>query len=47
MTKNVAHSVRDRLYNLSKERGQEFNFVLARYGLERFLYRITRSPHAH
>ncbi|MCK6536828.1 MAG: nucleotidyl transferase AbiEii/AbiGii toxin family protein [Polyangiaceae bacterium] len=46
MTKNVAHSVRDRLLKLSKERGEEFNFVLIRYGLERFLYRLTQSAHA-
>ena len=46
MTKNVAHSVRDRLLKLSKERREEFNFVLVRYGLERLLYRLTMSPHA-
>ncbi|MBI3206659.1 MAG: nucleotidyl transferase AbiEii/AbiGii toxin family protein [Myxococcales bacterium] len=46
MTKNVAHSVRDRLLKLSKERGEEFNFVLVRYGLERLLYRLTRSAYA-
>lgn len=46
MTKNVAHSVRDRLLELSKQRGEEFNFVLLRYGLERLLYRLTRSVHA-
>ena len=46
MTKNVAHSVRDRLLKLSKERGEEFNFVLVRYGLERLLYRLTQSAHA-
>jgi hypothetical protein len=46
VTRNVAHSVRDRLLKLSKERREEFNFVLLRYGPERFLYRLTRSIHA-
>jgi predicted nucleotidyltransferase component of viral defense system len=44
VTKNVAQSVRDRLLTLSKERGEAFNFVLVRYGLERLLYRLARSP---
>jgi hypothetical protein len=30
-----AASVRQRLLKLAKERGEEFNFVLLRYGLER------------
>jgi len=44
-TKNVATSVRQRLLNLAKERGEEFNLVLARYAVERFLYRLSRSKH--
>jgi predicted nucleotidyltransferase component of viral defense system len=43
--KNVAHSVRDRLFKLAKIRGEEFNFVLVRYALERLLYRVSKSPH--
>lgn len=46
MTKNTAQSVRDRLLKLSKDRGEEFNFVLVRYGLERLLYRLAVSSHA-
>lgn len=46
MTTNTAHSVKDRLLKLSKERGEDFNFVLVRYGLERLLYRLSRSSHA-
>lgn len=46
MTKNVAQSVRDRLLKLSKERREEYNFVLVRYGLERLLYRLAQSAHA-
>ena len=42
---NTAHSVKDRLLTLAKERGEEFNFVLVRYGLERLLYRLSRSTH--
>jgi predicted nucleotidyltransferase component of viral defense system len=46
MTKNVAHSVRDRLLKLSKDTAEEYNFVLVRYGLERLLYRLAASAHA-
>ena len=42
---NVVASVRQRLMNLSRERGEDFQLVLTRYGLERLLYRLTRSPH--
>jgi predicted nucleotidyltransferase component of viral defense system len=41
-----AASVRQRLLNLAKERGEEFNFVLLRYGLERLLFRLGESRHA-
>ncbi len=30
-------SIRTRLLNLSRRRGESFDFVLARYGVERFL----------
>ncbi|HVY32287.1 MAG TPA: nucleotidyl transferase AbiEii/AbiGii toxin family protein [Polyangiaceae bacterium] len=43
--KNLAHSVRDRLLKLAKARGEDFNFVLVRYALERLLYRLTKSAH--
>ena len=39
--KNVAESVRARLLNLSKERGDEFQLTLADYVIERFLYRLA------
>lgn len=45
MTNGTAQSVRDRLLKLSKERGEAFNFVLVRYGLERLLYRLSVSKH--
>ena len=45
LPKNLAHSVRDRLLKLAKARGEEFNFVLVRYALERLLYRLSKSAH--
>lgn len=44
--KNVSASVKQRLLNLAREEGEEFNFVLIRYGIERFLYRLSQSEHA-
>jgi hypothetical protein len=42
---NVSASVRQRLLNLAKDRKEDFGLVLTRYGLERFLYRLSVSPH--
>lgn len=42
----AAQSVHDRLKNLAKERREDFNALLARYGNERFLYRLSRTHHA-
>ena len=42
--KNIAASVRERLFNISKKNGEPFDLVLVRYALERFLYRIGVSP---
>jgi hypothetical protein len=36
-----AASIHARLLNRAKERGEEFNLVLKRYALERFLYRLS------
>ena len=36
-------SIRQRLLNLAKARGEELQNVLWRYGVERFLYRLGRS----
>ena len=44
--RNIVASVRQRLTNLSRERGDDFQLVLTRYGLERLLYRLAQSPHA-
>ncbi len=40
---NVAASVRQRLLNLSKERGEDYQSVITRYVLERLLYRVGAS----
>jgi predicted nucleotidyltransferase component of viral defense system len=43
---NVAASVRQRLLNLSRNRGEDFNLILTWYGIERLLYRLTKTSHA-
>lgn len=42
---NVPASIRQRLLNLARERGDVFEQLLVRYALERLLYRLSRSPH--
>ena len=42
---NTAASVRDRLLSLAKQQGDDFQLVLTRYGLERFLYRLSQSEY--
>ncbi len=44
--KDIAASVRQRLYDLSRTRGDEFQLVLTHYAIERLLYRLSKSPHA-
>ena len=39
-------SIRQRLLNIGRERGEDFQFVLTRFALERLLYRLSLSPHA-
>ncbi len=39
-------SVRARLLNVSKERGQNHQLILTRYANERLLYRLAQSEHA-
>ena len=43
---NIAASVRQRLLNLAKQRGEEFQFVLSRYAAERLLARLAASQYA-
>ena len=43
---NLTASVRQRLLNRAREKGEDFNLILTRYGLERLLYRLARSRYA-
>jgi predicted nucleotidyltransferase component of viral defense system len=43
--RNVSASVRQRLLNLARARGEEFNLLLTLYGLEGLLQRLARSPY--
>jgi len=42
----LAQSVQVRLVRHAKEIGLDAGLVLTRYAVERFLYRLSRSPHA-
>ncbi len=42
---NIAASFRARLLNLARERKEDFQFVLSRWMIERFLFRLGVSPH--
>ena len=43
----MAASIKQRLLALANQRNDNFNHVLLRYGLERLLYRLSKSPHQH
>jgi len=43
---DIAASVKQKLLNLARERGEDFNTLLVRYGVERFLYRLSVSKHS-
>ncbi|WP_404365582.1 nucleotidyl transferase AbiEii/AbiGii toxin family protein [Marinobacter sp.] len=47
MAKNTAASVRQRLLNKSREDKRPFQELLQYYAMERFLYRLSQSPHNH
>lgn len=42
---NIATSIRQRLRNLARERGEDFQQLLVSYALERVLYRLGQSRH--
>ena len=44
--KNIAASIRQKLLNNANETGRPFQEVLQYFAMERFLYRLSRSPHA-
>lgn len=43
---NLGESIRQRLKNLSEQRKRPFDEILRYYAMERFLYRLSISPHA-
>jgi len=43
---NISASVKARLQNVAATRGEDFNLLLLRYGIERLLFRLSQSPHA-
>jgi hypothetical protein len=43
---NIAASVRQRLLDLSRERGEDFQLILTWYAAERFLYRLALSKYS-
>lgn len=44
MSKGRAASIHARLLNRARERGEDFNLILTRYAIERFLYRLSLAP---
>ena len=44
--KNTSVSVHDRLRNMAKESSRPFNELLQHFAIERFIYRLSKSPHA-
>lgn len=46
-SRNVAASVRQKLRNLAKGQGEDFQLVLTRYVSERLLYRLSKSEHSN
>lgn len=44
--KNTAASVHQRLLNKAKESSRPFNELLQHFANERFIYRLSKSPHA-
>ncbi len=44
---NLPASVRAQLQNLSKERDIPFDLILARFAVERLLYRLSQSAYAN
>ena len=47
LPKNIAASVRQRLLDKARETRQPFNELLQYFAMERFLYRLSRSPYAN
>ena len=46
MTDALAQSIHDRLLRRARQRGEDFNRILNRYAIERFLYRLCQTSAA-
>ena len=44
--KDIAASVHQRLLNIARESSRPFNELLQYFAIERFIYRLSKSPHA-
>ncbi|MBV6397203.1 MAG: hypothetical protein HFACDABA_02811 [Anaerolineales bacterium] len=44
---NIPASIQARLQNKVREVGQSYNEILQYYGMERFLYRLSKTPHVN
>jgi predicted nucleotidyltransferase component of viral defense system len=44
-SRNMAASIRQRLLNKARETGRPFSELLQYYAMERFLYRLSKSPY--
>jgi len=44
--RNMAASVHQRLLNRARNDNRSFNELLQYYAMERFLYRLSKSPHS-
>jgi predicted nucleotidyltransferase component of viral defense system len=44
---NVPASIQTKLQNKAHESGRPFNEILQYYGMERFLYRLSKTPHVN
>lgn len=44
-SKSISASVKALLQNVAATRGEDFNLLLLRYGIERLLFRLSQSPH--
>jgi len=44
LKKDLAASIRARLFNRAKERAEDFDLVLSKFAIERFLYRLSTLP---
>src|SRR4026207_508509 len=46
LLRNLSASVSHRLLNLTRQSGEDYQYVLMRYGLERMMFRFSQSDYA-